>query len=272
MYSCTYTEIPFNEIPDWSLVGEPEWTDSVYQDGIKNAVLLATWEGKLCLIGGNRRILSLKAARARAEEDGTLADRPWLDTLKALVYADVPLAVQSAWAIQDNEQRSDNPLHLYSVIKAAMSRHDWDEVYALSKLNKKRFEQAMEYDNLTPDLFQMVVQGRMSKTNALAAARLGARQDYLEQLAKAKGDNARITGKDISAAQQARTAAVLQTLTPTLVPTQQTVVSTNHVMFLVVDENDILDMRLRGYLKDDFHGAFEAATEGGKMLFRLQEV
>ena len=273
MYNHHFEDIPYDEIPLWDLVGQPEYTASVYANGVLNPVLVATWKGKKHLVGGHRRILSLKEARHQAEEDGTLADRPWLDKLPALIFDEVPPEVQTAWALQDNEERSDNPLHTYLIIKAAQEAGDWGRVSTLYQVNKARLKVIMEYEKLTPELLAAVMEGRISKTNALRVARLGARQNYALELARARDpERVRITGSDIKAASQARATAVLQVISHDLVPAAQANLAVDRPSFLIADEQLIEELMERGALVDVFAKAFEASQQPGYKLYRLVEV
>lgn len=276
MFEHEMIDIPFSEIPEWTLVGQAEYTDSIYANGIRNPVLLATWEGVTSLVGGHRRILSLKAAHAKAEGDGSLAGKPWLEYLPAIIYKDVPPAVQKAWALADNEERSDNPLHAYLVIKSAQEAGDWTKVNELFKYNQARLHQVMEFEKLTPELLQAVVEGRMTKSNALAAAKLGARQHYVLELAEARAKEGNkpvvVTIGDIKAAKQARATAVLQTMSTQIVP-KQAAKEVSKAMFVLLNEASILSLKQSGFLFEEFRTAFEAKNgTGDSKLYRLMEV
>lgn len=283
MYNSHYEEIPFGEIPDWKLIGTAEYADSIYKEGILNPVLLATWNGELCMVGGNRRVLSLQKAHARAEGDGTLADRPHLHFLRAIIYEDVPPSVQSAWALRDNEERSENPLHMYITIKTAQQRGDWDEVGKLYRLNKGRMDKVMAFEGLIPEILEALIEGRITKTNALECAKMPPdRQRYVVGLADAeakakrekKGNHGEevpvvLTGTHIHDAQTARVNAVMSTMSEVIVPKQAANAIVENQIFIVLADLD--ELNKAGKVFTSFKSAFEEKKASGNRLFRLVE-
>ncbi len=278
MYKSEYRKIEYALIPQWKLVGKPEYADSIYEEGIRVPVLIATYHekenNKLYLIGGNRRILSLQAAHKRAEEDGTLKKRPWLHFLPAIVYHDVPEHVRTAWMLSDNMERSENPLHAYLTIKAAMQAGNWEQVGELYRYNKAHIELIMSLDKLLPEFLDALTEGRMTVSVAYEVAKLGSRQSYLLNLVSHKTKNAnKITMTDVKAAKQARIGAVMANLGTSIIPnTQMPVETQTKTMFLIANAEQINTLVVNGLVMDDFTKAFEEAQASGKTIYRLNQV
>jgi len=279
MYTHRNEEIPTTQLRDygWKLVGDAKYKNSVYYNGVVVPLFLATWQGKLSLVGGNRRVLSLLAAYDMAKEDGTLDVRPWLWNVMVVIFEDVPPDVQTAWALLDNAERSNNPLKTYELIMEAQDRGDWDDVTVIYKLNRVAYEQAMEFGKLKPYFLDALRKGDLSKGNALAVARMGVRQDYLEELVKNKRDkdgfpDTRVTGNDIKAAKEARATAVLQVISSQLVPQQQATAILDKPTYLAIDDAHLDALLNTGYIFTSFNEAFEASQADSRKVYKLVRI
>lgn len=229
------------------LVGDAAYADSVYKVGILEPILVQECvDGTYTVIAGNRRILSFLEARKRASEDGTLINRPWLDTIPARVYPDITTVNKFAIMLVENEERGKGDLRLYHEIRRCIDEGLWDEVKEIYALNAKRFEEIMRYGNVDKKLVKAYEEGKVTKGNLSAISRLG--EKYQEKLVdkleekKADGKKAVITAGDIKDVKSSRSALARSAMPfdnlPSIEPTEKSVA---RYLALSKEELDKLD-------------------------------
>lgn len=192
----------------WTLVGTPQYADSVYKVGVIEPIILAKYRNKISLVAGNRRILSYLSAVERAKDDGTFDDRPWLHSIDAKIYHGLDPDNQKAISLIENEERSENIVLAFRQIKQLKEEGNWDKVAELTKINESRKRHLNRLNNVDPAFLDAHMEERIAKGTLLKIASLTpARQAILKQTLEKKG---KLTMPDIRDAKSAQVDAAVR--------------------------------------------------------------
>lgn len=251
----------------WTFTGLPQYTDSVYEVGVIQPVLLGKYRNRLYLIAGNRRILSYLKAVERAKEDGTYTDKDYLHEIDAVIYHGVNPANGAALSLIENEERSDNPVATYQTIQKLKDEGKWDEVSDLIKMNKSRESKFIKYAKIDPVFLKAHLEGKIAKTILERIAPLNeTRQNALKAVLQSRG---KLTAPDVRQAKQTQVARKLGTMPqlPAVPLPQVEDKEPEPEMFVIVAENMAIGQPIQTSLVDAM-----LLRQDGDRVFRLVEV
>jgi hypothetical protein len=268
MYTSTLASLTIEQVKKLNVNARPEYTDSVYKFGVIEPIILTKYQKKLYMIAGRRRVASLLAAYDRAVAGNVVEDMPWVRAVNAVIYDNVDPANQAALAYIENQQRSENIVGAWELMREAQKRGDWDEVAQIANLNKGYSKQLEKLNQLNTELIDGYKAGRVAKGNLYECAKLGkARQEYLAGILAAKG---KIVSDDIKGAKTAQANAVLATR-PQMAVNAATAPVQSKSLFLAI-EADFATSGDKGKIFDDFNTAYEFAVSNSLELYRLVKV
>ena len=193
---------------EWLLIGTPQYAESVYKVGVIEPIILAKYRNKISLVAGNRRILSYLSAVARAKDDGTFDDRPWLHSIYAKIYHGLNPDNQKAISLIENEERSENIVLAFRQIQQLKNEGKWEEVAEITKINRSRARHLERLKSVDPVFLDAHIEEKIAKGTLLKIASLTpARQAILKQTLEKKG---KLTLPDIRDAKSAQVAAAVR--------------------------------------------------------------
>jgi len=259
-YTYTMEKFKVDELlPNDKILGPDPTADflqTVVSYGIIRPITYTSYKGELHLIDGGRRI---KACRMLA-----------IPEIVAQVFEEVPPFDQAAWSVILNQQRSLNPIAEYRYL-SKLKKDDIDEFYRVTRTTRAHVEKVMRLDNLDKsvkqDFIDATENGKIAEGTLWKIANESKpRQKYLKTVLKEKD---KITAKDVKAARQARSEAVLEAAADTVFKDNVPKSFTPEYIFAIFSDNE----GLAGPWYD-FHDAHqEALSRGGDWkAYRLVEV
>lgn len=268
MYKSELMFIPANELETWDFTNDPAYWKSVYEEGVITPIICTNYQGEMFLIAGNRRIASFLYARQKAIELDTLKDKDHLEAIPATVYEGVPPDDRAVWSLIENAERSENVILTWLHIKALEKvPGKWDEFVELSVANKAHWDKFRKLDEIEPELVDAFTAGKITETNLLACATLGARQSYVIDILRKKN---KIVAKDIKAARRAKAKAVLNAAEGLKLDLSLPVLVAKKPSQLFVCLAD--DLSVPYDASPDFGEMHNLSLENGYKLYRLMEV
>jgi hypothetical protein len=119
------------------------------------------------------------------------------EIITAKMFYDISPFDQDTWSLILNEEREDNLIHTWAIVTKLEQEGKWEEIATLYKLNKQRFNKMRTLNNLKkPDVWVNAFKaGKVTEATVFQVAKMGGRQDFLEDLLSKKG---KVTSKDVA--------------------------------------------------------------------------
>lgn len=191
---------------------------SIIQHGVIMPIICTLYRNKVHVIDGRRRIMAVREAFHRVEEDPEFLEEFSHDNLDHIKFITVKMYKkiapnnQAVWSIILNEQRSDNPLSFYKYIKQLQDSNHWEALAKLLRTNKSTVDKHLKLDKLIDQekIFTAYEEGKIATSSMFDMAVLNPQQQrFLIDVLEKEG---KITGTDIKQSKSARTAKELSNL------------------------------------------------------------
>lgn len=234
-------------------------------------IICTSYKGTVYLMDGRRRVVNSQAILglseqefAELEPDNGVTQKDF-SKITAKVFDSIPPDDQKAWSLILNEQRKDNAIHAWITMRELQKAGKWDEISTMHRLNKQRFKSFAQLNNLdNPELWITAYQdGKVAEGTLWAIAKLGGRQQYVENVLKAKD---KVVMEDVKEAKTAEVAKVLSTRPFDMDVPEVAVAKPNHELFIILEGETVIEI-------GDFHTLFQnLSTHSNGKLYRLVEV
>lgn len=224
-------------------------------------VITTFYEGKESLVDGRRRVLN---ARELVKEG-----HPEFRLVQVKMFYDIDPNDKAVWAIILNEQRSDNDLLTWAMVRDLQKAGKYQEIFELHKLNKGRFKKFETLNKLqNPDVWLAAfARGGVTQNTVLAVAK-SPRQPFLEEQLAAKGG--KLSEADVAASKQVPVAAAVATM-PRMLDVPATNTNGDKLIFMAMITKTF-EVIAAGYSLGDALAAKRAYNGEGCDLYQLKKL
>lgn len=224
-------------------------------------VITTLFEGKESLVDGRRRVLNARTLVEEGHSEFRL--------VQVKMFYDIDPNDKAVWAIILNEQRSENDILTWAMVRDLEKAGKWSEIMELHRLNKGRFKKFETLRNLEhPDIWLAAfAKGGVTQNTILAVAK-SPRQPFLEEQLTAKGG--KLSQADVAASKQVPVAAAVATM-PTMLQVPAVNANGNKPIFIAMITKTF-EVIAAGHSLGDTLAAKRAYNGEGCDLYQLKKL